>query len=312
MVLHILDTSSYLYAGNYRNSVIVRGVRENNGAYEENSAPIGGVEFLVRRCADLTKGDNVVIPVFDSTPTIKREMFEEAYGNIGGYKGTRKYDSKSEHMGDMRRYSYKLLEDVGYPVQIAEGYEADDIIYSLVQYYKNDFEEIYVHVRDSDLTFLVSDNVSIATVGNLGKNINLRNYESMAKTNEHTPYNIIHIRKVLAGDTVDNIPGVGEQWGPALDAVIDASELRNLGDLDLCRRYIKQAVLNNPDLPNAHSVLRTFDIVCPLLVPEHLLNDSEMEVDSAKLAYYLGGWDASLDRWHLEDMLAEYIDDYYE
>lgn len=311
MVLHIMDTSNYIYAGNAKSSVIVRGVRETNGAYEENAAPIGGVEFLIKRCADLHKLDNVVMPVFDSLPTIKREMFEEAFGNIGGYKGTRTYDSKRENSHISRDYARKVLEDIGYPVQYAEGYEADDLIYSLVEYYKNDFDHIYVHTRDSDMTFLVGDNVSIATVGNLGKNIDLRNYEAMAKKNDFTPYNTVHIRKVLTGDTADNIPGVGEQWGPALDAVIGPENLRKLGDLELCRSYIKQAVVNNPSIPNAHSVLRTFNIICPLLVPFELINDSEMEVDEAKQAYYLNGWDPKMDRWNLEMMLAEYIDDYY-
>lgn len=312
MVLHILDTSSYIYAGNVQDTVIVRGVREDNGAYAENSAPIGGVEFLVKRCSELNKLDNVIMPVFDAPPTIKREMFEEAYGNIGGYKGTRTYSSRNEKAHISRAYAKQVLESIGYPVQYAEGYEADDLIYSLVQYFKDDYEHVYVHTRDSDLTFLVSDNVSIAPVGKFGKHIDMRNYETMATKGEYTPYNIKHIKKVLAGDTSDNIPGVGEHWAPALDKVIGPDNLRKLGDLDLCRSYIKQAVFDNPTLPNAHSILKTFNIVCPLMVPWELINDNEMDIDDAKHAYYLAGWDPKLDKWGFEDMLAEYIDDYHQ
>lgn len=72
MILRILDCSQYIYAGSYKNSTIARGVRESDGVYKENDAPIGGVRFLINSAAKLCNDNTVVIPVFDSTPTIKR------------------------------------------------------------------------------------------------------------------------------------------------------------------------------------------------------------------------------------------------
>lgn len=313
MILHIMDTSNYCYAGEMgRETVIVRGIRENNGAYEENSAPIGGVRFLLSQVFKLDKGDNVVIPVFDSPPKIKEKMYTDLFGEGRTYKGNRQHTKARSNAHISRQYAYKVLDDLGYPVQIAEGYEADDLIYSLVEYYKEDFEHIYIHTRDSDMSFLVSDNVSISTIGDVGKIIDMRNYTVLADKNNYTPYNTIHIRKTLLGDTSDNIPGVGMEWGPKLDAIISKEELRNLGDLDLCRKYIKQAIAENPTMPNGHTLLSTFNLICPLRVPNELLNDSEPMVDEVKKQYYIGDWNPKLDQWGLEDMLAEYIDTYYD
>lgn len=313
MILHILDASNYCYAGEMgKRNVVVRGVRETNGEYEENAAPIGGVRFLLSQIFKLDKCDNVVIPVFDSPPKLKEEMYDRLYGGIRKYKGTRPESSTRSTVHVSRDYAYRILDDLGYPVQKAEGYEADDLIYSLVEMYKDDFEHVYVHTRDSDMSFLVSDNVSISTVGNIGKNIDLRNYNTIVDSNNYTPYNTIHIRKTLLGDTSDNIPGVGMEWGPKLDAIIPKEELRKLGDLDLCRSYIRRAIEENPTMPNGHTLLSTFNIICPLRVPYELINDAEQMVDEEKKQYYVQDWNPKIDRWHLEDMLAEYIDAYYD
>lgn len=311
MDLHILDTSNYIYAGAYSNKVIARGVRETNGEYCSNEAPIGGVLFLLRQVRALTTEDSVVMPVFDRTPVIKREMYENAFGNPYGYKGTR--PAKREDISMQKEYAEWILRDLGYPVQAVDGYEADDIIYTLVRAYINDFDHIYIHTRDSDLRFLVSDKVSIALVGDKGTVIDMNNYNTVAHKSGWCAYNTVHLRKLIEGDSSDNIPGVGERWANLLDECMeDKAELRKLGDLDVARNLIKRTILKYPTEPGAHTLLSTFNIVCPLLVPEGEIDDSDMEVDFNKFAYYLNDFNPRLDKWQLEDRLTDYIDQYYE
>lgn len=311
MDLHIFDVSNYIYAGAYSNKKVSRGVRETNGRYEENSAPIGGVAYLLSRIARIAIDPNcIVIPVFDNPPEIKRQMYGEAFGDPKGYKGTR--PTKRFDVNPQKDYAEIILRDIGFPVQSLEGYEADDIIYSLVKYYKDDFEHIYIHTRDSDLFFLVDNNVSIATVTKQDKVINRWNYELSVKSGEHVLFNTIHFRKMCSGDSSDNIPGVGIKWGEKLDEIIEDDMYERLGDLDLCRKYIIQAVAANPDIPGGHNVLRTFNIICPLLVPFEALDNSEFEIDWDKFSYYQNDWDSTRDKWNLEDMLRDYIDSYYE
>lgn len=311
MDLHILDTSNYIYAGSFNNKVISRGVRETNGEYCANNAPIGGVLFLLKQARELTNDNTIVMPVFDRTPDIKRDMYTNVFGNPYGYKGNR--PAKKIDISYQKEYAEQILRQLGYPVQAVDGYEADDVIYSLVKYFKYDFDHIYIHTRDSDLTFLVDDTVSIAPVGDKGKVIDMANYTAVADKTGFCTYNTVHLRKLCTGDTSDNIPGVGWKWAELIDNCIkDKNENRKLGDLDVARKYIKEAIVANPTEPGAHSVLSTFNIICPLLVPEGEIDDSDMDVDFEKFAYFLGGWVVDLDRWGFEDQLADYIDNYYE
>lgn len=309
MDLHIFDMSNYIYAGSFSHKSIGRGVRETNGEYQANEAPIGGVRFAIRQIASYIKEDTVVMPVFDRVPVIKRDMYANAFGSEDGYKGNR--PPKKLDITQQQRYAEEIMRDMGMVVQAVEDYEADDVIYSLVQYYKNDFDHIYVHTKDSDLFFLVSENVSISTVGEQGKDINIYNYPTQVHSSEHTLYNTVHLRKLCRGDSSDNIPGVGWDFAEKIDSIVPTEEYNKFGDLDLCRSYILKTIRAYPMLDNAHRILSTFNIICPLLIPYEELNDVEEDIDREKLNYYLRDWDKSLDRWNLEDMLMEYIDTYY-
>lgn len=311
MELHILDCSQYIYAGSYSTVRISRGVRETDGVYGENWAPIGGVRFLINQAAALCGEDRVVMPVFDRTPNIKRDMYKDAFGLEYGYKGNRK--QPAPEIALQKTYAYTVMDKLGYPVQAAEDYESDDLIYTIVNAYKNDFDKVVVHCNDSDLYFLVGGNVCIDTVGpKVGKLVTEANYPNVVDKDGWCPYNVHHIRKLCTSDKSDNIPGIGVDWMPRFDSVIAADELRRLGDLDLCREYLKEAVNRYPTAPNAHMVLKTFNILVPLRVPEYLINDREPDVDYEKQKYFTNGWKPNMDRWGFEDDLLAYIDSYWE
>lgn len=318
MELHILDCSQYIYAGSYGISTsrssgakISRGVRETDGVYGENSAPIGGVRFLINQAAALCGEDRVVMPVFDRTPNIKREMYKDAFGSEYGYKGNRKAAGSEIHL--QKDYAYAIMDKLGYPVQAATDYESDDLIYTIVNMYRNDYERIFVHCNDSDLYFLVGGNVCVDMVGSkVGKLVTEANYPQVVDKDGWCPYNVHHIRKLCMSDRSDNIPGIGSDWMPRFDEVIPTDELRKLGDLDLCREYLKEAVNRYPTAANAHMVLRTFNILVPLLVPDYLINDREPDVDYEKQRYFTSGWKQNMDKWGFEEDLLAYIDSYYE
>lgn len=314
MELHILDTSNYLYAGSYNNFWVGRGVRESDGQYQANEAPMGGVRFLLSQAQKFCSSNSIVMPVFDRAPTIKRKMYFDAFGDEYGYKGNRdKSDDKKLEIENSKWYAEAIMSNMGFQTQSAEGYEADDVIYSLVLYYRDDFEKIYIHTRDSDLTFLVSDNVEIAKVGDKGKCIDLRSYPELARTGEYTWYNTLNFIKLYYGDKSDNIPGVGKEWVDRVDSVIPAADYPKLGDLDLARKYLREVMSKYPTAPNSHKLIEVFNILSPLKVPYELLNDEEPDVDYRKLNdYYLQNWNRDNDQWGLEDLLSEYIDKFYE
>ena len=311
MKLHILDVSNYIYAGTYSGRTIQRGIREDNGEYGPNEAPIGGVRFLLHQIGIILRDkDAVVMPVFDTPPKIKRQMYAETYGDEFGYKAGRK--KKDISIDAQKNYAEDILRDMGFVVQKADDYEADDVIHSLVYYYKNDFDHIYIHTKDSDLYYLIDNNVSIATVGDKGKNIDIYNYMSECKSGEFTQYNTVHINKLIKGDTSDNIPGRGKVWGAAIYEQLQPEDFYKLGDLDFARKKIRDAIAAHPEYPNSMLLYKTFNLLVPLLVPYEMIDDTESDINEDKLIYYLHDWNAKEDKWGLEDILAEYIDTYYK
>ena len=307
MDLRIMDTSNYIYAGDFMHKYVQRGVRESDGMYEANSASIGGVRFLIRQAHKLLDDNTHVIPVFDTTPTIKREMYDNTFHNINGYKGTRTYANPTIRI--QRDYAYEVMRDIGFMVQRVEGYEADDVIYTLVNALKDDYEHIYIHTRDSDLAFLVSDNVTIETVGDKGKHIDRYNYPYSLKKDWTINYNFYMLHKLCEGDKADNIPGIGKEWLAHLDEVVNDNNVVELGDLDKCRVHLREVIKRYPSEKNADRILQTFNILCPLLVNTDELEFYDDEINYGKLNYYLHDWAASEDKWNLEDMLLTYIED---
>lgn len=311
MYLHIVDLSNALYAGMSSNKWVSRGVREVNGEWEANQAHVGAILFSLKILREMMGPESVVIPVIERTPHIKRKMYEEVTGDEYGYKAGRK--EKPAHFDDIKDYLEWVLRDLGFPVQYAEGYEADDIIYTLVELYKNDFEKIFVHTKDSDLYFLVSDNVEIAKVGEQGKVITLENYSRVVAKDVYMWYNTIHLSKLYKGDSSDNIPGIGKEWAPRIDALISEEDYPKLGNLDLVRSYLRKASIEYAECAGSHLLVPIFNLVVPLKVPEELLDLDEYDVDKYKLDdYYLRGFDQKADKWNLDEKLRDYIDKFYE
>lgn len=312
MDLHLFDTSNYIYAGARSGTEVVRGVIQSGGPYCSRSAPVGGIMFLLKWMNYFSEqGDSIAMPVFDRTPVIKREMYTKAFGDPYGYKGTRA--PKPKGIEPQKEYAEWICRDIGFATQAVDGYESDDVIYSIVYYAKQEYCHVYIHTLDSDLFFLVSDNVTIEpiSVGSRinGKHIDMWNYHAMADSKRDTLYNTRLIRKLCEGDSSDNIPGVGWGWGEVLDKLMpNQHEYSKLGDLNLCRKYLREAAAKNPEMAGGHMLIPVFDIISPLLVPAEEIDFYEHQVDRDKLQYYLAGFNQSLDKWDLEDKLSEFID----
>lgn len=310
MNLRIFDCSNYIYAGCYAERLVSRGVREVEGEWQAFQAPIGGVRFLIRQIANFVDDNTVIIPVFDRTPTIKRDMFSMVFGAGVSYKGTRPPTPTQITLN--KRYAEQCLINCGFDVKAVDEYEADDVIYSLVEYYKDSFDHIYIHTKDSDLTFLVSDKVSIEKVGEQGKHITMSNYEEVA-VKGGCYYNTISIIKLCSGDTSDCIKGIGWEWADVLSDIVPQDEFDRLGEPNYVRKYLMKCLEVKPNLPNGERVLQTYNLMCPLLIPDRLMDlNAEAKVDRGKLEYFLADWNPRLDRWDLEEKLMNYISDYYE
>lgn len=134
-----------------------------------------------------------LIVVFDSKgKTERHDMMEE-------YKANRQ-----ETPGDLItqvELLKKILPAMDVKLYAKEGIEADDIIYTLAERYKD--QDVYIVTKDKDIAQLVSERVKIldyATEEILGRSEVIKKYQLK-------PEQIADFL-ALCGDTSDNIPGV--------------------------------------------------------------------------------------------------------
>src|SRR5687767_9148018 len=151
-----------------------------------------------------------VIACFDlSGPTFRHEQYTE-------YKATRR------EMPDDLRDQFPVVREIigafGIPIYQMQGFEADDLIASLVR----QAEERDVHTTivsgDLDLLQLVSDRTTVMTTRG---GVQQTTFYDPAKVSERyglEPRQMIDF-KALKGDTTDNVPGiagVGEKTAATL------------------------------------------------------------------------------------------------
>jgi DNA polymerase-1 len=143
-----------------------------------------------------TENPDALIVIFDS----KEPSFREAI--------SREYKAQRPPMpGNLIAqvpYVKGIVEAMGLPLLEKPGYEADDIIGTIVEHLKeHDDIETCIVTSDKDMMQLVSDKVCIYDTM---KNQIIREPEVLAKLGVKPAFVIDYLS--LCGDTSDNIPGV--------------------------------------------------------------------------------------------------------
>lgn len=194
--LHVVDMSPAIYAGSYnKHSFIPLDVVPTPDGYRERIIPTGGTSMLFNILAQyMSRGDFAFVA--DRRPTIKQEMFP-------GYKGSREHRHEIAINKDVAEF---ILQDCGFRIFYADGYEADDVVANIVRQYHDKYDDIFVHTADSDLYILVDDTVSILPTSTQAKKVTLDNYEDVVKKGYTTPYNTVVWNKFLHGDPGKDIP----------------------------------------------------------------------------------------------------------
>jgi DNA polymerase I len=151
---------------------------------------------------------------FDRGKSFRHEVYDQ-------YKATRK-----EMPADMQRqwdWLPKLVEGFGFRCIMAQGYEADDVIGTLIRRFARDDVHVYVVTGDKDFGQLVSDNVFLVDDAKGGM---ILGRDQVVEKLGVPPEQVVDLL-ALAGDASDNIPGV-----PGIGMKTGAALLQQWGDLD--------------------------------------------------------------------------------
>jgi DNA polymerase I len=122
----------------------------------------------------------------------------------GEYKGTR--DKMPDELESQITRIMEMVEAFNIPILASEGYEADDVIGSIVP--QAEAEQVHLHIitGDRDILQLLTENVTVQ----LPKRNEADVVYDVAKFREEyglEPWQLVEL-KALMGDTSDNIPGV--------------------------------------------------------------------------------------------------------
>jgi hypothetical protein len=324
--LRIFNVSDYIHAGaapKSKNSfskppTYYAGVRElPDGSYSASRLPTGGISFslnpIFERITAEDYEDETLVFCIDDHSTIKKQMYSDLLKDELGYKANRA--KKLLDVSIQRDAIKDILSLVSHNVLFCEGYEADDIIASLVWMYKKSYDRIIIHTRDSDLYCLVDDNVSVDLVGAQGKHVTKNNFSTVIsdKYGYPMPFNGMALEKLFHGDTSDNIPGIGETFSDKIRRAIPKEKYKFLTNVNILRTWVGKAVDYNP------IVTGILDLVLPLQVPEETLQLYDEPIDFNKLCYLgnrVGNKYCKKNTWNeeMEDVkqiLNYYTDEYY-
>jgi len=213
--LFLIDGSSYIF----RAFFAVRGLSTSKGL--PTNAIFGFTSMLLKILKD-HKPDGVAV-VFDTkAPTFRTELYE-------AYKANR--PEMPDDLAVQIPYIKKIVEAFRIPSLEQEGYEADDLIGTLAKKADQDGLEVVIVSGDKDLLQLVSAQVTVLdTMKDAQKG--LREVKERFGVSPELLPDIMG----LAGDSVDNIPGVpgiGEKTAVAL--------IKQFGNLDSLLEKVHEA-----------------------------------------------------------------------
>jgi len=172
------------------------------------NAVFGFISMLLRVIADL-KPDHLVVTFDRPKPTFRKQLYV-------GYQSKRpKMDSD---LVPQIEIVHKVLQEMNIPVFEMDGYEADDVIGTIVEKLKNEKIEVIIVTGDRDILQLVSDKVKVyMPIKGLSES-KLYGEKEVEEKFGIKPSQMVDY-KALIGDQSDNypgVPGIGPKTASAL------------------------------------------------------------------------------------------------
>lgn len=173
--------------------------------------PTNATYGFTRTLLDILQGEKpeYLAVSFDRGLSGREELYED-------YKGTR------EKMPDDLRAQIERIEEMvqafNIPVLAQEGYEADDVIGTVVRLVADKDLAVHIITGDRDILQLLSERVNVQLPGRRGQKDVIWTLQAFRDHYGLEPWQLVEL-KGLMGDSSDNIPGVkgiGEKSGTTL------------------------------------------------------------------------------------------------
>jgi len=244
--LYLIDGNSYIYRAYFA----IRGLTNSKGL--PTNAIFGFTNMLLKIIRE--KNPDGVIISFDSpVPTKRHAVFKE-------YKAQRPdmpYD-----LIEQIPYIKNIIEAFRIPMFEVQGYEADDVLASIAKKASKHGVNVFIVTADKDMLQIVGDNIKIYDPM---KDMILD--EKYVEDRYGVKPELIPDFMALAGDVVDNIPGVkGIGDKTARELLKQFVTLDNLiSNVDKIKKdKLRNLILMNLDNIRISKLLSTLDISVPI------------------------------------------------
>jgi len=266
--IFLVDGNSYLYRAFYATPHL-----SNSKGIPTNA--IYAFISMIKKLRNTENPDALII-IFDS----KEPSFREAI--------SREYKAQRPPMpGNLIAqvpYVKGIVEAMGLPLLEKPGYEADDIIGTIVEHLKkHDDMETCIVTSDKDMMQLVSDTVCIYDTM---KNQVIREPDVLAKLGVRPAFVIDYLS--LCGDTSDNIPGVpgiGEKTARELISTIGSMEDIYKRIDEIKKSSIKEKLIAGKEQGEMSRQLATIKVDVPIEMSIETLTATNEDLQALRRIY---------------------------
>ena len=274
--LYLIDGTALLYRSHF--AFIKNPLVNSRG---EHTSAIFGVVNSFLHILEQKQAANILISFDRKAPTFRHELSED-------YKANR--PPMPDELVSQIEPVQQFFRLIGLPEISLDGYEADDVLATLAERFKDGYDVVFV-TSDKDYSQLVEERVSIFDPG---KDICYDREGVFAKYGVYPEQFVDYL--ALVGDASDNIPGV-KGIGPvgAEKLLKQYKDLDSIYDnLDELPEKLRQKLSDNRD--NAYLSRQLARIVRDVPIP--LPQTEELVFESASLARATG----FLDRYELQQL----------
>ncbi|GAB6076747.1 DNA polymerase I [Desulfurobacterium crinifex] len=234
----------YLFDGTslaYRAFYAIRDLSTSTGF--PTNAIYGFIRMFLKLYKDF-KPEYVAVAFDVGKKTFRNELLKE-------YKANRK--PTPDNFKVQLPYIKRFLKCLGVTVLEKEGYEADDILGTVAKNLASEGRRVFIVTPDKDMRQLIDEKISVIAISNKTGLKKIYDLEAFRKEYGVNPQQIPDLFG-LAGDSIDNIPGVpgiGEKTAKKLIADFGSLEglYENLDELtpkrkELLEKFKEQAFLS--------------------------------------------------------------------
>ena len=269
--LFLIDGMAQIYRAHF--AMIKNPLTTKDGRH--TSAIFGFMNSLFKLLRD-ENPDYIAVVLDCKEPTFRHKLYTE-------YKATR--DKMPDELVEQLEPLYEVISHTNIPILKKPGYEADDIIGTLVKKAEQAGLVTYMVTGDKDMMQLVSETTFMYSPGNRFKPTTIYDQIKVKEKWGVGPDGIIDML-ALVGDTSDNVPGV-DGVGPKtakklLDQYKDIETILEHAD-EAKNKRVREGLQNGRDLVHLSRELVT--IHCDVPVEFHIEELIRKDMDGEALTY---------------------------